>query len=71
MGPTDGERIAALEVKVQHLTDLVQSQGQKIEEMLAILNQAKGAKYVIIGGAALAGALTSFAAKWLPFISWR
>jgi len=71
MPPTDGERIAALEVKVQHLTKLVERQGQKIDEMLAVLNQAKGAKYVIIGGAAIVGALTSFAAKWLPFLGAR
>lgn len=40
----------------------------KVDEMHAVLMQAKGAKYAIVAVAGFAGVLGSWAQKWIPFL---
>lgn len=61
------DRVMRLEVKVDNLTKAVESRDEKIDEMHDVLMQAKGARYVIVGAAAIGGAVTGFLVKLLPF----
>ncbi len=61
------ERVAKLEVQIAHLADKLDDTHQKVEEMHAILLQAKGARWVIIGLAGLAGLASGLFAKLLPW----
>ena len=63
---TDNERMAVLETKVQHLSEQLEDTHRKVDEMHSLLLQAKGARWVIIGMAAIGGAIASFATKLLP-----
>lgn len=49
------ERVAKLEVQMDHLSAKLDDMHQKVEEMHSILLQAKGARWVIIGLAGIAG----------------
>jgi hypothetical protein len=61
------DRVIALEVKVDNLRRAVEDRDEKIDEMHDILLQAKGARYVIVAAAAIAGAITGFLVKLVPF----
>lgn len=61
------ERIAALEVKVLHLTEKFTNVERKVDEMHGILMQARGARYVIVAAAAMGGFVS---AKLAPFLPW-
>ncbi len=63
-----GERIAALEVEVQHLKTQVDDTHLKVEQVLALLQQAKGVRWIIITGAAIAGFIASFATNLAPWL---
>jgi hypothetical protein len=58
---TENERMAVLETKVQHLSDQLEDTHKKVDEMHSLLLQAKGARWVIIGMAAVGGAIASVA----------
>lgn len=60
------ERVAKLEVHMEHLAAKLDDTHQKVEEMHAILLQAKGARWVIVGLAGVAGLASGVAAKLLP-----
>jgi hypothetical protein len=49
------ERVAKLEVQMTHLSERLDDTHKKVEEMHAILLQAKGARWVIVGLAGVAG----------------
>lgn len=61
------ERVAKLEVQIEHLTTKLDDMHHKVEEMHAILLQAKGARWVIIGLAGVAGLASGVIAKLLPW----
>lgn len=61
------DRVIALEVKVDNLKTADEARDKKIDEMHDVLMQAKGARYVIVGAAAVAGAVTGFLVKLVPF----
>lgn len=70
---TDNERVAVLETHYQHLTeqlnetnDKLDETNKKMDEMIALFNQAKGARWVIISMAALGGAVAAFLTKLIP-----
>lgn len=65
----ESERMAIIETKVQHLSDQLEDTHRKVDEMHAVLLQAKGARWAILAMAALGGAVASFATKLLP-ITW-
>lgn len=67
----DGERIAVLETKFNSIIEelkeqrtMIKDQGVIITGMHDILTQAKGAKWVIVAGATVAGAILTYL-PWL------
>jgi hypothetical protein len=56
------ERVAKLEMQMAHLSEKLDDTHQKVGEMHAILLQAKGARWVIVGLAGVAG----LASGWWP-----
>lgn len=65
MTESEKERIARLETKIEHMAEAVDKMTSKVDELHAILNQAKGAKWVLIGAATIAGFFGSKAGSWL------
>ncbi len=61
------ERVAKLEVQMAHLSAKLDDTHQKVEEMHAIILQAKGARWVIIGLAGIAGLTSGLFAKLMPW----
>lgn len=61
------ERIAVLETKMIHYEKRMDEMCEKVGEMHAVLLQAKGAKYVIVGTAGVIGFFTSLLTH-LPFV---
>ena len=57
------ERVAKLEVQMAHLSEKLDDTHKKVEEMHAILLQAKGARWVIVGLAGVAGLASGLVAK--------
>jgi hypothetical protein len=60
------ERVAKLEVEMVHLNEKLDDTHKKVEEMHAILLQAKGARWVIVGLAGVAGLASGLVAKLMP-----
>jgi hypothetical protein len=60
------ERVAKLEVQMLHLSEKLDDTHKKVEEMHAILLQAKGARWVIVGLAGVAGLASGLLAKLVP-----
>ena len=63
------ERVARLETKVDHLSEALGNAVTKVDEMHGVMMQAKGARWVLIAAASIAGALAGFAAKFTGLIS--
>jgi hypothetical protein len=61
------ERVAKLEVQMTHLADKLDDTHKKVEEMHAILLQAKGARWVNVGLAGVAGLASGLVAKLMPW----
>jgi hypothetical protein len=60
------ERVAKLEVQMMHLSNKLDDTHKKVEEMHAILLQATGARWVIVGLAGVAGLASGLIAKLIP-----
>jgi hypothetical protein len=58
------ERVARLETKVDHLSEALDKAVTKVDEMHSVMMQARGARWVIIAAASIAGAVAGFAAKF-------
>jgi hypothetical protein len=65
----DGQRIAVLETKIEHLSRQLAETNAMMTEMRDVLLQARGAKWVIVGTAGIIGILTSILTHILPFKS--
>ena len=63
------ERVARLETKVDNLSEALDKVITKVDEMYGVMMQAKGARWVLIAAASIAGALAGFAAKFTGLIS--
>lgn len=63
------ERVAKLEVQMDHLAAKLDDMHDKVEEMHAILMQARGARWVIVGLAGIAGLASGLLAKVMPWSS--
>lgn len=68
MNDDDLQRLTRLEVQFEHLSKALDDTHKKVTDMHELLLQAKGAKYLIVGMAAIAGFASSFAAKLFPFM---
>lgn len=62
------ERIVALEVKVDHLSEQLRLAAKKLDEIHADWQKAKGAKWIMAGMAAIAASASTFAIKFWPFV---
>jgi hypothetical protein len=60
------ERVAKLEVQMTHINEKLDDTHKKVEEMHAILLQAKGARWVIVGMAGVVGLASGLVAKLVP-----
>jgi Tfp pilus assembly protein PilN len=67
MTNNDGQRIAVLETKIEHLSQQLAETNAMMTEMRDVLLQAKGAKWVIVGAAGFIGVLTSIVTHLIPF----
>ena len=61
------ERVAKLEVQMAHFAAKLDDTHQKVEEMHAILLQAKGARLMVVGLAGIAGLASGLLAKLAPW----
>jgi len=62
------ERVTRLETKVDNLNEALDKAVTKLDEMHNVMMQAKGARWVLIAAASLAGALAGVAAKFSGLI---
>ena len=60
------ERVAKLEVQMTALNEKLDDTNKRAEEMHAMLLQAKGARWVIVGLAGVAGMASGLVAKSVP-----
>lgn len=65
MTEKEGERIARLETQQEHMEAKIDAMSLQVKEMHDLLMQAKGAKWVLLGAAAVTG----FAASKLGTLS--
>lgn len=68
MTADDQQRIAVLENEMKHLNEKLEDTHAKVTVMHDLLMQAKGARWFIVGMAAIAGFGASFLAKLFPFM---
>lgn len=61
------DKVISLEVKVEHLSKVIEDMDEKITELHEIMIAARGAKWAILGVAGMAGFL---AAKLSPLVAW-
>lgn len=62
------ERIVALEVKVDHLSEQLRMAAKKLDDIHADWQKVKGAKWIMAGMAGIAGAASTFVIKFWPFV---
>jgi predicted esterase YcpF (UPF0227 family) len=60
------DRVIRLEGKVEAISEQQAETNQKVTAMYDLLMQAKGAKYIIVGSAALGGFLSAKLAHFFP-----
>lgn len=71
MTPEELQRLTRLEVHFDHLEEKLNDTHKKVVAMHDIITQAKGAKWVIVGTATIASAITASIVKVMPFLaSW-
>jgi hypothetical protein len=61
------ERVAKLEVQMAKINEKLDDTHTKVEEVHTILLQAKGARWVIVGLAGVAGLASGLVAKVMPW----
>lgn len=63
------DRVIKLESDLKHLTDSVESMSAKVTSMHDLLNQARGARWIIIAAAAVGGFVSAKLAAFMPWLS--
>jgi predicted esterase YcpF (UPF0227 family) len=63
------DRVISLESDVKHLSESVKIMASQVAEMHTLLQQAKGARWAIIGAATIGGFVAAKMATVLPWIS--
>ncbi|MGY3622367.1 hypothetical protein [Bradyrhizobium sp. USDA 10063] len=59
------DRVIRLEANLEHATAKIDDMQAKVNAMHDLLMQAKGMRWLIVGMAAVAGFIASFASKYL------
>lgn len=62
------ERLVRLETELEHVTAKLDSVAIKVSELLDILNAARGARYLLIAAAGVAGFLSGKIGALIPTI---
>jgi len=63
------DRVIKLESDLQHLTNAVESMSAKVTAMHDLLNQARGARWLILTAAAIGGFISAKLAAFVPWLS--
>lgn len=63
------DRVIALESDLKHLSESVKVMAAQVAEMHTLLQQAKGARWAIIGAATIGGFVAAKIGSVLPWIS--
>lgn len=63
------DRVIKLESDLRHLTDAVDGMSAKVTDMHNLLQQAKGARWIIITAAAIGGFLSAKLAAFMPWMT--
>jgi len=63
------DRVIKLESDLKHLTDSVESMSVKVTAMHDLLNQARGARWLILTAAAIGGFVSAKVAAFVPWLS--
>ena len=63
------DRVIKLESDLKHLTDSVESMSAKVTAMHDLLNQARGARWLILTAAAIGGFVSAKLAAFVPWLS--
>jgi hypothetical protein len=63
------DRVIKLESDLQHLTNAVESMSAKVTAMHDLLNQARGARWLILTAAAIGGFVSAKLAAFVPWLS--
>lgn len=69
MSLTIAERITRLETKMEQVETTLSGMDEKLDKIHEAFFQAKGAKWVLVGGATLVGALITFIPSLASFLS--
>jgi hypothetical protein len=62
------ERMIALEVKVDHLSEQLRMASKKLDDIHADWQKVKGAKWVMAGVASLSATISAVVVKFWPFV---
>ena len=63
------DRVIKLESDLRHLTDSVESMSTKVTAMHDLLQQARGARWLILTAAALGGCVSAKLAACMPWLT--
>ena len=63
------DRVIKLESDLRHLTDAVDGMSAKVTDMHDLMNQAKGARWLILTAAAIGGFLSAKLAALMPWLT--
>jgi hypothetical protein len=63
------DRVIKLESDLRHLTDSVESMSTKVTAMHDLLQQARGARWLILTAAAIGGFVSAKLAAFVPWLS--
>lgn len=63
------DRLIKLESKVEHMSDTLDEVSTTVKELNTLLQQAKGAKWAIMGAAAIGGFVSAKVAAFIPWAS--
>ena len=63
------DRVIKLESDLKHLTDSVESMSTKVTAMHDLLQQARGARWLILTAAAIGGFVSAKLAAFMPWLS--
>lgn len=64
------DRVIRLEAQVEHMAETVERMAQQLSEMHNLLQQARGARWLLVGVAMLIGAAGGFLAKLGTLFAW-
>lgn len=62
------DRVIALERDMKHMSEAVEKMAVQVSEMHTLLQQAKGARWAIVGAATIGGFMAAKVATYMPWL---